>query len=108
SPTSEDPRQSRWLLRNEDLIDYDEIVGTPADQIVVSPGVLRGSWTENGRRYFHYHSDGPTMFGADIFSAKWSAVKDRWNPARDSAHGVSLEVFHDPAHGGDNVDRTLR
>lgn len=108
APSSEDPRQSRWLLRNEDLIDYDEIVGTPADQIVVSPGVLRETWTDNGRRYFHYHSDGPTMFGADIFSAKWSAVKDRWNPAGDSAHGVSLEVFHDPAHGGDNVDRTLR
>jgi len=108
APASEDPRHSRWLVRNEDLIDFDEIVGTSADQIVVSPGRLIGRWTENGRRYFHYHGDGPTMFGVDIFSAKWSVVKDRWIPAGDSARAVSLEVFHDPAHAGDNVDRTLR
>src|SRR4029079_19289112 len=31
APASEDPRHSRWLVRNEDLIDFDEIVGTSAD-----------------------------------------------------------------------------
>ncbi|HJP86900.1 MAG TPA: hypothetical protein VJ852_12975, partial [Gemmatimonadaceae bacterium] len=91
---TEDPRQSRWILRNEDLVDFDAVVGTDPDQVVVSPGLLLRTWTENGRRYFHYHGDGPTMFGADVFSAKWSIVKDRWAPARDSTRAVSLEVFH--------------
>ena len=48
------------------------IVGTAADQIAVTPGVLRRSWTENGRRYFHYETDVPATFGASVFSAKYA------------------------------------
>ena len=33
------------------------IVGTAADQIAVVSAPLRRSWTENGRRYFHYGTD---------------------------------------------------
>ena len=101
-------KQKRWLLRNEDFIDIDNIIGTSLDQIVVSPGVLRRTWTEKGRRYFHYHSDGPVMFGADVFSGKWSVINDRWTPSSDSRKSVTLQVLYHPEHSGDNVARTLK
>ena len=94
-------QQYRWLLRNEDLVDVDAVIGTAADQIAVTSGVLRRSWVENGRRYFHYQSEPPQLFGADVFSAKWSVIEDRWND-------VVLQIFHVPGDEGDNTNRTLR
>ena len=60
-PNDVEARQSDGLLRNEDRVHIDAIIGTAADQIAVTPGVLRRSWTENGRRYFQYESEGPIV-----------------------------------------------
>ncbi|HEX2123260.1 MAG TPA: hypothetical protein VHL59_16635, partial [Thermoanaerobaculia bacterium] len=38
-------------------IAFEAIVGTDGDQTAVAPGVLRRTWKENGRRYFHYAGD---------------------------------------------------
>jgi cation transport regulator ChaB/ABC-type transport system involved in multi-copper enzyme maturation permease subunit len=78
-------------LRNEDGVRYEMIVGTAADQTAVVSAPLRRTWTENGRRYFHYGSDVASRFGASVFSAKYAVVEDRW---RD----VELQVFHHPGH----------
>ncbi len=116
----------RWELRNEDLVHLDAVVGTSADQTVIMPGILRRSWTENGRRYFHYETR-PALFGANVISGRYAVLQGRWIPGpgatpvpRHSApprsgdatrvsddDGVALRIFHDPAHGS-NLDRTLR
>ena len=90
----------RWGPVDADLVHVEAIIGTTADQIAITPGVLRRSWTENGRRYFHYETEAPTAFGATVFSAKYAVLEDRW-------HDVSLRVFHHPAHD-DNLDRMVR
>ena len=100
-PDDVDARQVRWHLRNEDAVDIDMVIGTAADQIAITPGVLRRSWTENGRHYFHYQTEKPALFGADVFSGKYAVREDRWND-------VSLQIFHHPGHSGDNLDRTIR
>jgi ABC-2 type transport system permease protein len=89
--------QSRF--RDGDRIHVETIVGTAADQTVVVPGVLRRSWTENGRRYFHYGTRLPDMFGTSVFSAKYAVHQGRW---RD----VSLQIFHHPPHRY-NLDRMM-
>ena len=47
-------RRYQSPFRDGDRMHVETIVGTAADQIAVVPGMLRRSWTENGRRYFHY------------------------------------------------------
>lgn len=125
-PDDVDATRRRWEMRNEDLVHLDAVVGTAADQTVIMPGMLRRSWTENGRRYFHYETK-PTLFGANVISGRYAVDEDRWRPyanamTRTVRHtasqpgdptrvqgdsGVVLRIFHDPAHRS-NIDRTLR
>jgi hypothetical protein len=93
-------RQRRWAVRNEDLVHVDAIIGTAADQVAVTPAVLRRSWTEGGRRYFHYETETPTAFSAAVFSARYTLLEDRWND-------VVLQIFHHPTHDY-NLDRMVR
>ena len=97
---SSDTRQRRFAVRDADLVHVEAIIGTAAEQIAVTPGVLRRTWTENGRRYFHYETEMPTSFGATFFSGRYEVLEDRW---RD----VSLQIFHHPTHRY-NPDRTVR
>ena len=97
----------RWGPTDADLVEVDAILGTSADQVAITPGVLRRSWTENGRSYFHYETEGPASFGATILSARYAVLEDRWIPSKGSAQAVPLRVFHHPAHD-DNLDRMVR
>jgi ABC-type transport system involved in multi-copper enzyme maturation permease subunit len=89
--------QSRF--RDGDRMQVETIVGTAGDQIAVVPGVLRRSWTENGRRYFQYGSRIPETFAASVFSARYAVAKGRWKD-------VDLEIFHHPPHRA-NLDRIM-
>lgn len=100
APDDDGARRVRWHLRNEDLVTLDATVGTSAGQTAIAPGVLRRRWEANGRQYFHYVTERPTLFGADIFSAEYSVVEDRWND-------VQLQIYHHPRHRS-NLDRTMR
>lgn len=92
-------RQFQSRFRDGDRMHVETIVGTAADQIAVVPGVLRRSWTEKGRRYFHYGSRVPETFAASVFSAKYAVAKGRWKD-------VALEIFHHPPHRA-NLDRMM-
>jgi ABC-2 type transport system permease protein len=79
---------------------FDAIVGTDANQVAVAPGELRRTWTEAGRRYFHYVSDVP-INGMDVFfSAHYAVHRERWN-------GVDVQVFLHPGHAK-HLERLLR
>ncbi len=81
-------------------IAFEAIVGTDADQVAVAPGALRRTWTENGRSYFHYSTDGPIGEEWGFFSATYALREDRW---RD----VDIRILHHPEHTA-HVDRVLR
>ncbi|HJR53931.1 MAG TPA: M1 family aminopeptidase, partial [Gemmatimonadota bacterium] len=93
-------REHRWQLRDSDLVHVDAIIGTAADQTAITPGILRRSWTENGRRYFHYATETPIAFAGTIASARYDVLEDRWND-------VALRIFHHPAHDA-NLERMVR
>jgi ABC-type transport system involved in multi-copper enzyme maturation permease subunit len=130
APTPDDvgATRRRWDLRNEDLVHLDAVVGTSADQTVIMAGMLRRSWTEKGRRYFHYETR-PTLFGANVISGRYAVMEDRLDrgaaissggtsavrrpgsETRDSTRAsgndaVALRIFHHPAHSS-NLDRTM-
>jgi len=99
-PAAAGARRFRLERLDADLVEVETVVGTDAGQTAVTPGVLLGSWTRNGRRYFHYRTRAPVPFGAAVFSARYAVLHDRWN-------GVALDVYHHPAHGYD-LDRMVR
>jgi ABC-2 type transport system permease protein len=90
-PDDADARQQRGQLRNEDLVHVETIIGTIPDQTPVSFGTLRRRWTENGRRYVDYETDGAVPFAAPIYSARYAVHEEKLN-------GVTLEIFHHPSH----------
>ena len=99
-PDARDPQARRYYnrFRDGDRIVVDTIVGTAPDQIAFVPAMLRRSWTENGRRYFHYTSRVPETFGTSVFSAKYEVYEGRWNPSTGSGQSVALQIFHHPPH----------
>lgn len=92
-PAAGDAEANRYRssLRDGDRMHVETVVGTAADQTVVVPGVLRRTWMENGRRYFHYGTRQPETFGTAVFSARYAVHESQW---RD----VALQVFHHPPH----------
>ncbi|HEX6590004.1 MAG TPA: M1 family aminopeptidase, partial [Longimicrobiales bacterium] len=90
-PRLEDER-APFFTRHADVIDLDVVVGTDPDQVAVAPGALRRTWTEGGRRWFHYRPGAPIRNSFSILSARYDVHRAR-------AGDVAIEVLHDPAHG---------
>jgi ABC-type transport system involved in multi-copper enzyme maturation permease subunit len=79
---------------------FDAIVGTDADQVAVAPGELRRSWSEGGRRYFHYVSHIPIGGMHVFFSADYKVHRERRN-------NVDLQIYVHPTHA-EHLERLLR
>lgn len=88
-----------YISNNSDWIDCETVISTSLDQIAIAPGSLQREWTENGRRYFHYRVDHPSL----NFSAFMSA---RYEVKRDTLDDIQLEVYYLPEHAW-NVDRMI-
>ncbi|GLC24962.1 ABC transporter permease/M1 family aminopeptidase [Roseisolibacter agri] len=99
APDDAEARRHDTVVRNEDRVRFETIVGTSGDQLPVVPGTLRRRWTEGGRRYAHYGTDVPSPFGPSAFSARYAVREDRWKE-------VKLQVMHHPGHAY-NVDRMM-
>jgi hypothetical protein len=102
-----DDAKARRVRVGGDAITFEAIVGTSGDQIAVAPGVLRRTWTEGGRRYFHYITDVPVNNQYGVFSAKYALHEEQWNPSTGSGPAVAIQIFHDPRHA-ENLSRMVR
>lgn len=98
---SEDPagRMDSYISNNSDWVQVRSVFGTSGDQIAIAPGSLRRQWRENGRNYFHYELDHPSLNFYSFLSARYQ-VRKRMHK------GISLEVYYDPRHAY-NVDKML-
>ncbi|HWN44392.1 MAG TPA: hypothetical protein VNW71_19365, partial [Thermoanaerobaculia bacterium] len=81
-------------------IAFEAVVGTREDQIAVAPGALRRTWTEGGRRYFHYSTDGPIGSEWAFFSADYAVHEARWKD-------VAIRIYHHPGHTA-HLDRMVQ
>ncbi|MGH9159747.1 MAG: M1 family metallopeptidase, partial [Vicinamibacteraceae bacterium] len=73
-------------------------------QTAVAPGTLRRTWTEAGRRYFHYVTDTPIENEYAVFSADYAVHEEEWTGAGQS---VTIQIFHHPSHT-QNLERIVR
>jgi hypothetical protein len=75
---------------------FEAIIGTAADHVAVAPGELRRTWSDGGRRHFHYVSDVPINGTEVFFSADYAVHRERWK-----------QVFLHPGHAK-HIERLLR
>ena len=91
-------------------IDVEVVVGTDDDQTAIAPGMLRRTWTENGRRYFHYATDVRIGNEYAIFSASYAVHEAQWTGFRTSSRDPDLSSpgshAASGAHGPQRARRT--
>lgn len=95
-----DDVEARRDMAHAERIAFEAIVGTAEGQVAVAPGALRRTWTENGRRYFHYVTDAPIRKDFSFYSATYAAREARWND-------VAIQILHHPDHAS-NLDRMVK
>jgi ABC-type transport system involved in multi-copper enzyme maturation permease subunit len=94
-----DDCRDNYLPGHSDWVGIDTVISTSPDQIAIAPGSLLRQWNENGRRYFEYRLDHPSIYFCSFMSARYQVLRDQWN-------GINLEVYYDPDHPW-NVPRMM-
>lgn len=84
-------------------IGFELIAGTDSGQTVVAPGQLKKTWTQQGRRYFHFASDKPVSNFYAILSARYAVVRERWHPGKEN---IDLALYYHPGHAF-NLERMM-
>lgn len=92
--------------RGREKIAFEAVIGTDGDQVGVTSGALRRTWTERGRNYAHYVADAPISNGFVIYSANYAVHRASWRPPNGAGHEVAIEIFHHPAHT-ENLQRMV-
>lgn len=93
-------RGNNYISNNSDWVNVESIISTSPDQIAIAPGSLVREWTEEGRRYFHYKLDHPSINFYAFASGRYEVARDEWK-------GVQTEVYYHPEHYW-NVPRMQR
>ena len=91
--------RDNYLKGHADWVDVETVISTSPDQIAIAPGSLLREWQENGRRYFDYKLDHPSLNFFSFMSARYAVQREDWN-------GIKLEVYYDPDHPW-NVPRMM-
>ncbi|WP_323788443.1 ABC transporter permease/M1 family aminopeptidase [Psychroserpens sp.] len=90
-----------------DFINVETVISTIGDQTAIAPGSLIKKWEENGRNYYHYKGDTPSLNFYSFMSARFEIAKRKWN-------GIDLEIYYDKKHDVniemmlDAVERSLQ
>ena len=84
-------RNYHYIGKDSDWITVRSVIGTSPNQIAVSPGKLVREWEENGRKYFAYEQEAPSVHFTSFLSAAYQVERGRWND-------VDIEVYHIPSH----------
>jgi ABC-type transport system involved in multi-copper enzyme maturation permease subunit len=92
-------RMNSYISNISDWVHVRSIFGTSGDQIAIAPGSLRRQWKKNGRNYFHYELDHPSLNFYSFMSGRYQVKKKLYK-------GISLEVYYDARHAY-NVDKML-
>lgn len=84
-------RNFHYIGTDSDWIAVKSVIGTSPHQIALSSGKLVREWEENGRNYFEYEQEAPSVHFTSFLSAAYQVERKPWN-------NVSVEVFYVPGH----------
>lgn len=93
-PELEDSQARRYMPMGKDSewIDFEAVLSTSPDQIMITSGDLIRTWTENERRYFHYKSQGQILKHLAFLSARYEVKREKWR-------NVDIEIYYHKSHG---------
>jgi ABC-2 type transport system permease protein len=76
-----------YIPGHSDWVDISAIISTTPDQIAIAPGSLVREWQQDGRRYFEYKLDHPSLNFYSFISGRYEVEREEWN-------GIRLEVYY--------------
>jgi ABC-2 type transport system permease protein len=94
-----DDCRDSYIPGHSDWVDISAVISTAPDQIAVAPGSLVREWQQDGRHYFEYKLDHPSMNLFCFASARYEVAREQWN-------GIRLEVYYLKEHPW-NVPRMI-
>jgi len=86
-----------YIGQDADWVDVETVISTSADQIAVAPGSLLEKWSTDGRNFFRYKLDHPSLNFYSFISA-------RYEVERSKSGDVDVEVYYHAEHAW-NVPR---
>ncbi|HEU4881646.1 MAG TPA: M1 family aminopeptidase [Longimicrobium sp.] len=98
---------ARLDVRGAERVAFEAVVGTDPGQLALAPGRLLRTWTEGGRRYFHYATDAPIRNEYAFYSAAYAVHDGRWTPPAGAGQPVAIQIVHHPGHAW-NAERMVR
>src|SRR6056297_55993 len=72
-------------------VEVESIISTSSDQIAVAPGSLLKEWEEDGRKFFHYKLDQPSLNFYTFMSARYEIAREKHND-------IDIEIYYHPEH----------
>lgn len=82
-----DDCRENYIGGHADWVDMSTVISTTPDQIAIAPGSLVREWQQDGRRYFEYKLDHPSLGFCSFISANYQVAREDWN-------GIKLEVYY--------------
>lgn len=76
---------------DSDLIDFEAIVSTSKDQIILAPGYPVKQWAKNDRNYYRFKTSNKIKYILGINSGRFEIQKEKYK-------GVELEIYHHKSH----------
>ncbi|MFY7893114.1 MAG: M1 family aminopeptidase [Pirellula sp.] len=80
-----------YISNDADWVTVETVISTSEDQIAVAPGSLVEEWKENGRNYYRYRVDHPSLNFYSFISA-------RYEVERGKVGDVDTEVYYHKEH----------
>ena len=82
-----DDCRNTYIPGHSDWVDMSAIISTSPDQIAITSGSLVREWQQDGRRYFEYKLDHPSIDLFGFLSGRYEVAREEWN-------GINLEVYY--------------
>jgi ABC-2 type transport system permease protein len=86
-----DACQFNYVVADADWANVETVISTSNDQIAVAPGSLIESWNKDGRSYFRYKLDQPSLNFYSFISARYEVDRSKFED-------VDVEVYYHPEH----------
>lgn len=84
-------RSNNYITSDADWVNVSTLISTAPDQLAIAPGSLKESWEQNGKKYFKYVLDQPSLNFYSFLSARYEVVRKKWN-------NIDLEVYYIKEH----------
>lgn len=87
----DDTCNHHYISNDADWVKVETVISTSEDQIAVAPGSLVEQWKENGRNYYRYRVDHPSLNFYSFISA-------RYEVERGKVDQIDTEVYYHKEH----------